>query len=465
MSFALTNRFIRPLFARRFYLLLALFWISLLLFRLLLLSGTQYHLQDQQLSQLHQQVNAFLDKTKAELLGHHDLIEKSAPRELNGLDFIILKNGGEHFLLTGASKQKINFHALMNLPLDFEACWVSLDDTSKEGNWVIVSQKLSEDISLQAGQKSGELGRSLYHKVKIVSLLAALFCGTFSILLAYLLTIQNQITLQKIINDLSVSLAKGSKEFEIFPQDGELAEIYDMLNQLFSKNRKLIKAMQESLDSVAHDLRTPMTRLRSVAEYGLQTERSNEEYQDILSDCLEESERVLSILKIMMSVAEAEAGTIQLHFEKVDLTTSLKKILALYEYVADEKTISLTSELTEDLYLSADGARMGQVWANLLDNAIKYTGPRGKVSIESEKKRDKLIIRFIDNGSGISESEHERIWERLYRGDRSRSQPGLGLGLSYVRPIVEAHGGRVTVISSLEKGAIFTVELPAYPED
>lgn len=106
-----------------------------------------------------------------------------------------------------------------------------------------------------------------------------------------------------------------------------------------------------------------------------------------------------------------------------------------------------------------DKTRVSQVWANLLDNAIKYGRDGGWVTIELQKEPTEVVIFFRDNGIGIAENEQGRIWERLYRGDRSRSQKGLGLGLNYVRAVVEAHGGKVSVTSALHEGSCFEVRL------
>jgi signal transduction histidine kinase len=202
-----------------------------------------------------------------------------------------------------------------------------------------------------------------------------------------------------------------------------------------------------------------MTRLRAVAEYGLQTDATQERLREALLDCLEESERVLSMLKIMMTVAEAESGTMHLQKEWLDLAGSLTDVVSLYEYVAEEKKIAVRVNLKPGLRILADRTRIAQVWANLLDNGIKYGKECGYVVISSESEGGDAVIVFSDDGIGISKNEIHRVWERLYRGDRSRTQPGLGLGLNYVRAVVEAHGGTVEVESELQKGTRLTVRL------
>ena len=161
-----------------------------------------------------------------------------------------------------------------------------------------------------------------------------------------------------------------------------------------------------------------------------------------------------------MSVAEAEAGTMRLELQQINVLDTLEDVAALYQYVAEEAGITIHCDGERELIVLADKTRLSQVWANLLDNAIKYSSHSGKVEIYTRRKGDEAVVTFTDEGMGISESEIERIWERLYRGDRSRSRQGLGLGLNYVKAVVEAHHGRATVSSTILKGSCFTVHLP-----
>jgi signal transduction histidine kinase len=252
-------------------------------------------------------------------------------------------------------------------------------------------------------------------------------------------------------------------ETGLLPEEGngpELDSLYQQINQLIRQNRHLVLEMQQSLDNVAHDLRTPMTRLRSVAEYGLQAEHDPLRLRDALSDCLEESDRVLAMLKIMMSVAEAESGTMRLELKDCDIISTLKQVVTLYEYVAEDFGIKVYFQSDEAVFARGDITRISQVWANLLDNGIKYGQEGGWVKIDVQVTDEEVVVIFTDNGIGISESEQGRIWERLFRGDRSRSRQGLGLGLSYVHAVVAAHNGTVSVESKLHQGSRFEVRLP-----
>jgi signal transduction histidine kinase len=135
-------------------------------------------------------------------------------------------------------------------------------------------------------------------------------------------------------------------------------------------------------------------------------------------------------------------------------------VVEIYEYVAEEKKVQVITDLAEPLQAQVDANRMRQAFGNLLDNAIKYTPPGGSVTISGRREDGKVVVRFSDTGIGIPPEEQGKIWERLYRGDKSRSQRGLGLGLSVIRAVVEAHGGKTTVRSEPGNGSEFTVVLP-----
>jgi signal transduction histidine kinase len=147
--------------------------------------------------------------------------------------------------------------------------------------------------------------------------------------------------------------------------------------------------------------------------------------------------------------------------------TDLRQLLAdaveVYGYVAEEKQITLSLEEGRACIGPVDPARLRQVVGNLVDNAIKYTPPGGRVMLRARLEEPMAVLEVQDNGMGISPEERERIWQRLYRGDKSRSQRGLGLGLSLVKAIVEAHGGTVAVHSVPDQGSLFEVRLPLDP--
>ena len=163
-------------------------------------------------------------------------------------------------------------------------------------------------------------------------------------------------------------------------------------------------------------------------------------------------------------IAEAETGTMKLNIAEINLPELVNDVLDLYQIIAEEKKINLQTQMPDELHLLADRVRIQQALANLVDNAIKYTPEGGQVQIAISKADNQVEIAVKDNGRGIPDDELPRIWDRLYRGDKSRNEKGLGLGLSLVKAVVQAHQGSVEVASAVEQGSVFTMHLPLVPQ-
>jgi signal transduction histidine kinase len=242
--------------------------------------------------------------------------------------------------------------------------------------------------------------------------------------------------------------------------DDAIDQLTRLFNAMLDKIEGLVTAMRGALDNVSHDLRTPLTRLRGTAEMALASPPDVDRYREALADCVEESDRVLVMLNTLMDISEAESGAMHLRREPVRLAAVVAHAVDLYRDVADAKGVTLTARTPDDVVVTADGTRLEQVAANLIDNAVKYTAAGGRVDVEVLRDGDRALLRVRDNGIGIPPNELPRIWDRLFRGDTSRTERGLGLGLSLVKAVVEAHGGTVEVGSQPGQGSVFTVSLP-----
>ena len=265
-------------------------------------------------------------------------------------------------------------------------------------------------------------------------------------------------------------------------------ELTALFNAMLDKIEGLVAAMRGALDNVSHDLRTPLARLRGTAEMALAGPPDAERFREALAYCVEESDRVLVMLDALMDISEAESGTMPLQRGPVRLADIVARAVDLYHDAADAKGVTLVATPSpdgsgggsdgDDLIVTADRTRLEQVAANLIDNAVKHTPTGGRVEVtigraagpgrrptqalpaESRNHGDRALLRVRDTGAGIPTDELPRIWDRLFRGDSSRAERGLGLGLSLVKAIVEAHGGTVDVESVPGQGSTFTVSLP-----
>ena len=244
------------------------------------------------------------------------------------------------------------------------------------------------------------------------------------------------------------------------PTGDELEELARLFNALLETIESLVARMRDALDNIAHDLRTPMTRVRGAAEMALRSNPDLESCREALADCLEESEQVLTMLNALTDISEAEAGALKLDVEEVDLPGLIRSVIGVYQYVADDKGIAVHTALPEQLGLRADAKRLRQAVANLLDNAIKYTPHGGRIEIEAQREQHQVVISVTDTGIGIQPEELPKIWDRLYRGEASHAQRGLGLGLSLVRAVVLAHKGSVEAHSQPGQGSRFVICLP-----
>jgi len=350
---------------------------------------------------------------------------------------------------------------LRSVPRTGEELWLTIKDQAAKEAWTVGMATLPGGLKLQVGKSSIQSQRilSFFRAVFLMFSIPILVLGFIG---GGLLTFRTMRPLRHLIQTVRDILKTGQMSLRVpmRKERGEMGELVLLFNQMLDKNDSLIQAMHNSLDNVAHDLRTPMTRLRGVAEIALQEAKDSNACREALADCMEESDRVLTMLNTLMDVAEAETGVMKLDLTEMSVPEVIDSIVVLYEAVAEDKGITVKTELPQELGIRADRTRLQQVIANLLDNALKYSREGGEVVITAEKEGSWAVISICDQGVGIGPGHINKIWDRLYRGDQSRSQRGLGLGLSLVRAIVHTHGGTVSVESQVNQGSTFTIRLP-----
>lgn len=233
---------------------------------------------------------------------------------------------------------------------------------------------------------------------------------------------------------------------------GELEELKILSNRMLNKIEHLVNGLREAFDHLAHDIRTPVTRLRGRAELALTQEGDVETYREALQSCYENSDKILNFLQILTDITEAENRSKKLKLEKKYISEIVGEIMNLYEMSFEEKNVTVIQRLDANDWALVDARLISRVVANLLDNAIKYTPSGGEVMIETINQTEHVILRVTDTGPGIAPEEQSLIWQKLYRSDKSRSEYGMGLGLTFVKAVVEAHDGRVSVRSPVKDG-------------
>ncbi len=328
----------------------------------------------------------------------------------------------------------------------------------------LASARLADGTLVQVG-KSTEEREDLLARFRAVLGLVTLSIVVIA-LGGGLLATKSALAPIRALNDAVTRIIRTGRTDARVPRAGTgdaLDELIALFNAMLDKIEGLVAAMRGALDNVSHDLRTPLTRLRGTAEMALASEPDLHRYREALADCVEESDHVLVMLNTLMDISEAESGAMPLQREPVVLDDVVARAVDLYHDAAEAKGIALVrvdADRPARLVVMGDRTRLEQVAANLIDNAVKYTPPGGRVEIGVAREDRRAVLRIRDTGRGIPADELPRIWDRLFRGDVSRTERGLGLGLSLVKAIVEAHGGSVGVDSSPNHGSTFTVSLP-----
>jgi heavy metal sensor kinase len=241
----------------------------------------------------------------------------------------------------------------------------------------------------------------------------------------------------------------------------EIDRLAGAFNAMVDQLHALIDQMREMTDNIAHDLRSPLTRIRGFAEMTLIGNRSPDDFQEMAVSTVEECDNLIDMINTMLDIAEAESGIAPITTEPVDLTALVDDALSLYSSLAYKKGIDLHRESPARAVIMADRAKYQRMVANLLENAIKYTPAGGQVTVSVTLRNEAACIQVRDTGVGIAPEEQPRIFQRFYRCDASRSEAGMGLGLSLARALAESLGGSLSVRSVPHKGSIFRLSIPA----
>ena len=260
-----------------------------------------------------------------------------------------------------------------------------------------------------------------------------------------------------------ISESDLSKRVPIMARHEEIDRLAVTFNQMLDRIETLIEGIREMGDNIAHDLKSPVARIRGMAELSISEGEKNSDELTLAGSTIEECDRLLDMINTMLVISQTEAGVGNWDRQRVNLATVARGAADLFAPLAEDKGLTLRCDIPDSLPVEGDLKMLQRAIANLLDNAIKYTPSGGTIDIcgyRDKRHTDRVAISIADNGIGINPDDRGKIFNRFYRCDQSRTTGGSGLGLSLANAIAQAHQGEISVESTPGKGSTFWFCLP-----
>jgi len=398
------------------------------------------------------QINATID---AELNGLRDRYnDQGLPRllEVIGERMANDRTGETIYLLTDGDYTQVAGN-IQSWPTDVErqGRWASFaierqpDETGLNGDVRAMSFLLDEGYHLMVGRftRDRENFEALIQQSIIWSLLMTVGLGALG---GFIMSVDMRRRLDR-INRTTQRIMQGDLHQRV-PVSGsgdEFDRLSGNLNAMLTQIDRLMVAMREVTDNVAHDLRSPLTRLKSRLEVTLMSRENVDDYRVALEQSVVETDKILATFNALLSIAQAEAGSVGDNSDVIDVNALIGDIVELYEPVAEARGIDMTLTTGTVGAIKGDRHLLFQAAANLVDNAVKYSPDGGKVGVETRRSADQAWVEIVvsDSGLGIPESERPRVVERFVRLEQSRTTPGNGLGLSLVTAVMHRDDGEL----------------------
>ncbi len=344
--------------------------------------------------------------------------------------------------------------------------WLNLQVSRREPHGVVSSQVRARLYILSGGYRL-LIGRDTYERARFERIIFNAL--TWSLAAAALLGVGGGLFLSRrmlrrvdqvsrtarqiVAGDLSLRLVKTGS-------DDEFDRLADSVNGMLDQIERLMTGMRLATDSMAHDLRSPLTRLRGRIELALRAPPQTASDREALIDVLAQADAALCTFDSLLKIAAAEAGTARSDFAVVDLSAVARDAGELYEPVAEEAAITLSVDVDGPAPLRGQPELLAQAVTNVLDNAVKYTPAGGRIAIRVDSGPNEVALTVTDTGPGIPAAHRSRVLERFVRLEECRSTPGAGLGLCLVAAVAKLHDGTVTLFDSAP-GLGVTLTFPA----
>lgn len=260
-----------------------------------------------------------------------------------------------------------------------------------------------------------------------------------------------------------ITAERLSERLPLSNPDDELGQLGTAFNDTLARLERSFDQLQRFTDDASHELRTPLTALRSVGEVGLTGSHDEAGYREIIGSMLEETDRLTHMVDTLLTLARADAGSIKIHRDDVDVAALVREVVSQLSVLAEERGQQLITEGAASLRIRGDRVVLYQAIVNLVDNAIKYGPSSSVVRVAVSQRQATARIEVSDQGPGIPPSHRDRIFDRFYRVDKGRSRQlgGAGLGLSLVKWAAEVHGGTVELDTVEGGGSTFRLVIPA----
>ncbi|MCB1876058.1 MAG: HAMP domain-containing protein [Chromatiales bacterium] len=327
-----------------------------------------------------------------------------------------------------------------------DAVWPVIARQFTDGSRLLIARRVDQEAELM------ELAEYLLEVVGVAVLLSLLLGLTIALAILRRMETISGTAGQIMAGDLG-------KRIPVSDRGDEFDALAERLNAMLDRIEYLVRGIREVSDNVAHDLRSPLTRLRNTLEVTLLGRRSEEEYREALQQGVEDTQGLIDTFNALLSIAQAEAGNRRATWERVDLCIVAHNLADLYEPLAEEKSQTLLRRCEGEISVTASRNLLTQALGNLLENALKYTPEGGTVSLTVAVVHNRAEMVVADTGSGIPAAEREHVLERFVRLESSRHTAGNGLGLSLVRAVCQMHGAEL-ILGDATPGLVVTIRFP-----
>ncbi len=373
---------------------------------------------------------------------------------------ILLNNDGKAFFASDLShwhNLEPDVEAFQRAAMEDDIVLRTVEVEGQEYATRIVYGRIGPEVVLQIGEtveESKEMLEVLFAVFAVVFLLAVPIASFVGWAMA-----RKAVRGIEEVSEIAAHIEGGhlDQRVTVTAPGDEIQRLANTFNAMLDRIRDLIAEMREMTDNIAHDMRSPLARIRAISEVALGSTTTNDAHKKAAAITIEECDRLLQMINATLDVAEAEAGTAAADVQTVDMSELVNDACELFEPVAEEKDIELTCELDSGCSIRGNVQSLQRMLANLLDNALKYTPEKGRVGINLGCADGSIKVAVADTGIGIPKPDQARIFERFFRCDQSRSATGCGMGLSFSQAVARAHGGDISVASEPGKGAIFSI--------